>query len=186
MLFIYLNKKGGVGTRKNCAFDGCDDSLWTEMYLHNFMEYQWHPLAYHAMDIRLPLLRPFLQKPANYRWTENYPVCGDGILHEEEECECLPNGCFYISKLTGQVAIHNCCDRHRCKKISWDYACASGSCCDLGRCDHSPGDLCREAVNDCDIPEYCQPTGECQEDNWLANGSPCGVKGQRYAQTYFL
>lgn len=40
----------------------------------------------------------------------------------------------------------------------------------------SPGYVCREAFNECDLPETCTgESGQCPPDVYQKNGSPCGV-----------
>lgn len=37
------------------------------------------------------------------------------------------------------------------------------------------GEICREATNECDLPERCTgESGECPPDVHKRNGSPCG------------
>lgn len=40
------------------------------------------------------------------------------------------------------------------------------------------GVICRDATNECDLPEHCSgDKGECPENMHKRNGSPCGQDG---------
>ena len=40
----------------------------------------------------------------------------------------------------------------------------------------SPGYICRDSYNECDLPETCSgESGQCPADVYKKNGSPCGV-----------
>lgn len=73
------------------------------------------------------------------------PSCGNGFVEVGEECDCgSPTEC----KKSGAL---NCCKK--CT-LSHDAMCSDGLCC--RRCKYEPrGTVCREPVNECDVPEMC-------------------------------
>ncbi|KAI9246490.1 Metallo-peptidase family M12-domain-containing protein [Phascolomyces articulosus] len=101
-----------------------------------------------------------LQSP-DLRDTTSFTMCGNGILEPGEECD---------SGLTDSA----CCHASTCKlkqgAVCDDY---SQQCC--LNCTVAPSTaMCRPAVSECDIPEYC--TGEslsCPKDEYQENGSLC-------------
>nr|Q2UXQ5.1 RecName: Full=Zinc metalloproteinase-disintegrin-like EoVMP2; AltName: Full=Haemorrhagic 56 kDa metalloproteinase; AltName: Full=Snake venom metalloproteinase; Short=SVMP; AltName: Full=Zinc metalloproteinase-disintegrin-like Eoc22; Flags: Precursor [Echis ocellatus]CAJ01684.1 Group III snake venom metalloproteinase [Echis ocellatus] len=90
------------------------------------------------------------------------PVCGNGLLEREEECDCgSPENCR-----------DPCCDAASCKLHSW-VECESGECCDQCRFKRA-GTLCRPARDDCDMAESCSGhSADCPIDGFHANGQPC-------------
>ncbi|ORY90345.1 Metallo-peptidase family M12-domain-containing protein [Syncephalastrum racemosum] len=102
-----------------------------------------------------------LQSP-NLRTTNSFAMCGNGILEPGEECD---------SGSTDSA----CCHAKTCKLKSGakcdDY---SEMCC--LNCTVAPSTaVCRPAVSECDISEYC--TGQstsCPADEYEENGTVCG------------
>ncbi|XP_037685034.1 disintegrin and metalloproteinase domain-containing protein 29-like, partial [Choloepus didactylus] len=88
--------------------------------------------------------------------------CGNGAVEEEEECDCGP--------------LKNC-DKDPCClpncRLSSGSLCAFGLCCK--NCQFLPsGEVCREQVNECDLPEWCNGTShKCPDDVYVQNGNPC-------------
>lgn len=93
------------------------------------------------------------------------PVCGDGFVGSGEECDCG----------TAQECADKadtCCDHVTCK-LRAHAQCGDGACCEKCRFKKS-GTICREKVNECDIPESCTgSSGICSEDVYIHNGYPC-------------
>ncbi|XP_007424897.1 disintegrin and metalloproteinase domain-containing protein 11 [Python bivittatus] len=78
------------------------------------------------------------------------PECGNGFVEAGEECDC--GSLAECSKGGG-----NCCKK--CT-LTHDAMCSDGLCC--RECKYEPrGVTCREAVNECDIPEAC--TGDSSQ-----------------------
>lgn len=96
------------------------------------------------------------------------PVCGDGIVGSGEECDC---GSAQECADKGDT----CCDHMTCK-LHAHAQCADGACCEKCRFKKS-GTICREKVNECDIPESCTgSSGICPQDIYIHNGYPCANK----------
>ncbi|XP_051496289.1 disintegrin and metalloproteinase domain-containing protein 11 isoform X2 [Apus apus] len=78
------------------------------------------------------------------------PECGNGFVEAGEECDC---GSLAECARSGG----NCCKK--CT-LTHDAMCSDGLCCK--GCKYEPrGVSCREAVNECDIPESC--TGDSSQ-----------------------
>ncbi|XP_075437538.1 disintegrin and metalloproteinase domain-containing protein 11-like, partial [Ascaphus truei] len=73
------------------------------------------------------------------------PSCGNGFVEVGEECDCgSPAEC-------ARSGAGNCCKK--CT-LSHDAMCSDGLCC--RSCRYEPrGTVCREPVNECDVPETC-------------------------------
>ncbi|KAK6634655.1 hypothetical protein RUM43_012056 [Polyplax serrata] len=102
-----------------------------------------------------------LNKPNEF---DSHRTCGNGIVEEGEMCDCG----------TIEECHENdpCCDPITCKLTS-ESECASGPCCENCRL-RSRGVTCRDAANECDLPEHCNgETGLCPTDVHKKNGSPC-------------
>nr|XP_045626377.1 disintegrin and metalloproteinase domain-containing protein 9-like isoform X2 [Procambarus clarkii] len=100
--------------------------------------------------------------------------CGDGVVDvgAGEQCDCGPP----------EFCDNPCCVASQCK-LAANASCASGSCCDTQVCQPKKvGSVCREAIADCDLTEYCSGHSEyCPTDVVKADGAPCrGGKGHCY------
>ncbi|XP_030767435.1 disintegrin and metalloproteinase domain-containing protein 11 [Sitophilus oryzae] len=92
-------------------------------------------------------------------------TCGNNKIEEGEDCDC--------GSIENCKNIDPCCDPITCK-LTKEAQCASGPCCEQCKL-KEPGIICREATNECDLPEQCTgDTGECPDDVFKKNGSPCG------------
>ncbi|XP_057670730.1 disintegrin and metalloproteinase domain-containing protein 11 isoform X2 [Diorhabda carinulata] len=91
-------------------------------------------------------------------------TCGNNIVEEGEDCDC--------GSIENCHKNNPCCDPITCK-LTKEAQCASGSCCEDCQLKEK-GVICREATNECDLPERCTGvTGECPIDTFKKNGSPC-------------
>uniref|UniRef100_A0A2K6MYV6 ADAM metallopeptidase domain 33 n=1 Tax=Rhinopithecus bieti TaxID=61621 RepID=A0A2K6MYV6_RHIBE len=94
--------------------------------------------------------------------------CGNGFVEAGEECDCG----------SGQECRDLCCFAHNCS-LRPGAQCAHGDCC--VHCLLKPaGALCRQAMGDCDLPEFCTGiSSHCPPDVYLLDGSPC-ARGSGY------
>ncbi|KNC31405.1 hypothetical protein FF38_03874, partial [Lucilia cuprina] len=98
------------------------------------------------------------------------PQCGNGFVEPGEQCDCgLPNYCE-----------NTCCDPYTCM-LHTNASCATGECCDLTTCRPKvAGTECRNAENECDLPEYCTGESEyCPRDVFKRDTEECD-NGQAY------
>uniref|UniRef100_A0A671XKX9 ADAM metallopeptidase domain 11 n=1 Tax=Sparus aurata TaxID=8175 RepID=A0A671XKX9_SPAAU len=72
------------------------------------------------------------------------PECGNGFVEPGEECDC---GSQVECARSGGACCKKCTLTH-------DAMCSNGLCCSLCKYERR-GVVCRDAVNDCDIPETC-------------------------------
>uniref|UniRef100_A0A8C9VIJ4 ADAM metallopeptidase domain 11 n=1 Tax=Scleropages formosus TaxID=113540 RepID=A0A8C9VIJ4_SCLFO len=77
------------------------------------------------------------------------PECGNGFVESGEECDCGSQECAR----NGGTCCKKC-------TLSHDAMCSNGLCCRGCRYELR-GVVCREAVNDCDVPETC--TGDSSQ-----------------------
>lgn len=92
------------------------------------------------------------------------PVCGNGFVEVGEECDCgVASSCA-----------NSCCDSSACKLHS-NATCATGKCCDLDACQpRKAGTVCRQAIGECDLPEYCNGESEhCPIDYFKRDAEAC-------------
>ncbi|KAH0625633.1 hypothetical protein JD844_015223 [Phrynosoma platyrhinos] len=97
--------------------------------------------------------------------------CGNGVLDIGEECDC---------------GGPRRCKKDACCNLDCTYkgksTCSSGSCC--RNCRYLPnGHICREKVNECDLPEYCSGTSSwCRTDLYVQDGTPCSEHAYCYGK----
>ncbi|KAF2904688.1 hypothetical protein ILUMI_01494, partial [Ignelater luminosus] len=92
-------------------------------------------------------------------------TCGNRIVEEGEDCDC--------GTIDECPTVDPCCDPITCK-LTKEAECASGPCCDDCKL-RERGVVCREAMNECDLPEHCSgETGDCPADVYKKNGNSCG------------
>ncbi|XP_060042411.1 disintegrin and metalloproteinase domain-containing protein 29 [Erinaceus europaeus] len=95
--------------------------------------------------------------------------CGNGIVEDEEECDCGPL----------KDCIKDACCSISCT-LNLRAQCAFGLCCQ--DCQFSPsGRECRKQINECDLPEWCNGTSHmCPDDVYVEDGIPCNVSAYCY------
>ncbi|XP_062932802.1 LOW QUALITY PROTEIN: disintegrin and metalloproteinase domain-containing protein 18-like [Cynocephalus volans] len=96
---------------------------------------------------------------------QNQPVCGNGILEPNEECDCGNEEKCQFKK---------CCDSNTCK-LKGSVKCGSGPCC-TSKCELSvAGTPCRKSMDpECDFIEYCNGTSaNCVPDTYAFDGHVC-------------
>ncbi|XP_006099096.1 disintegrin and metalloproteinase domain-containing protein 1a-like [Myotis lucifugus] len=94
------------------------------------------------------------------RWRRG-SYCGNGVVEGEEQCDC-GSACY----------THPCCDQTCSLKGSAE--CSDGLCC-FGCRLKNKGSMCRSALGECDLPEYCDGTSaECPTDTYKQDGTSCG------------
>ncbi|XP_036395052.1 disintegrin and metalloproteinase domain-containing protein 22 isoform X1 [Megalops cyprinoides] len=91
------------------------------------------------------------------------PECGNGFVEPGEECDCgSPAEC--------QREGENCCKK--CL-LTQGSKCSNGLCCKNCQMEFM-GVVCREAVNDCDIPENCTGnSSQCPPNVHKMDGYTC-------------
>ncbi|XP_017405248.1 disintegrin and metalloproteinase domain-containing protein 28 isoform X7 [Cebus imitator] len=90
------------------------------------------------------------------------PICGNQLVEMGEDCDCG----------TSEECTNICCDAKTCK-IKASFQCALGECCE--KCQFKKaGMVCRQAKDECDLPEMCDgKSGNCPDDRFQVNGFPC-------------
>ncbi|XP_048367176.1 disintegrin and metalloproteinase domain-containing protein 22 isoform X7 [Sphaerodactylus townsendi] len=94
------------------------------------------------------------------------PVCGNGFVEAGEECDCgIPAECA----IEGGDCCNNC-------TLMATSQCSDGLCCK--KCRFEAKDVvCRDAVNDCDIPERCTgSSSQCSPNLHKMDGYSCDNK----------
>ncbi|XP_026865320.2 disintegrin and metalloproteinase domain-containing protein 22 isoform X1 [Electrophorus electricus] len=91
------------------------------------------------------------------------PECGNGFVEPGEECDCgSPAECAREGD--------NCCKK--CS-LTQGSKCSNGLCCNNCQMEFM-GVICREAVNDCDIPENCTGnSSQCPPNVHKMDGYTC-------------
>ncbi|KAE8596118.1 hypothetical protein XENTR_v10015976 [Xenopus tropicalis] len=91
------------------------------------------------------------------------PECGNGFVEAGEECDC---GTIAECAVEGGECCKKC-------TLTQDSECSDGLCC--SDCKFNPKEMiCREAVNDCDIPETCTGnSSQCPANIHKLDGYQC-------------
>ncbi|KAG5270890.1 hypothetical protein AALO_G00173450 [Alosa alosa] len=91
------------------------------------------------------------------------PECGNGFVEPGEECDCgTPAEC----QLEGEACCKMC-------TLTQGSKCSNGQCCKACQMEYM-GVVCREAVNDCDIPENCTGnSSQCPPNVHKMDGYTC-------------
>uniref|UniRef100_A0A8B9KII4 ADAM metallopeptidase domain 11 n=1 Tax=Astyanax mexicanus TaxID=7994 RepID=A0A8B9KII4_ASTMX len=90
------------------------------------------------------------------------PECGNGFVEPGEECDCGSQECAR----SGGACCKKCTLTH-------DAMCSNGLCCRECRYEQR-GVMCRDAVNDCDIPETCTgDSSQCPHNVHKLDGYMC-------------
>ncbi|XP_066530373.1 disintegrin and metalloproteinase domain-containing protein 11-like [Hoplias malabaricus] len=91
------------------------------------------------------------------------PECGNGFVEPGEECDC---GSQVECARSGGACCKKCTLTH-------DAMCSNGLCCRECRYEQR-GVTCRDAVNDCDIPESCTgDSSQCPHNVHKLDGYTC-------------
>ncbi|XP_054614983.1 disintegrin and metalloproteinase domain-containing protein 11-like isoform X2 [Dunckerocampus dactyliophorus] len=91
------------------------------------------------------------------------PECGNGFVEPGEECDC---GSQVECARSGGACCKKCTLTH-------DAMCSNGLCCSGCKYEQR-GVVCREAVNDCDIPETCTgDSSQCPHNVHKLDGYTC-------------
>ena len=100
---------------------------------------------------------------------ESCSTCGDFIVSGDEACDV---GAAGNSLCNGADSAAPC-------QLADGVACASGECCDTNTGQFkSSGNLCRDAIHQCDLPDYCSGTSAtCGADMFKADGTSCAEAG---------
>ncbi|XP_004483076.2 disintegrin and metalloproteinase domain-containing protein 1-like [Dasypus novemcinctus] len=100
-------------------------------------------------------------KPRHTGHTRRDATCGNGVLEDPEECDC------------GLSCASDPCCESTCR-LKADAECSRGLCC--FECNfRKAGFNCRPALDECDLPEYCNGiSGECPQDSYKQDGTSCG------------
>ena len=100
---------------------------------------------------------------------ESCATCGDFIVSGDEDCDMGTAG----SNLCNGADSSSPC------RLAAGVVCASGECCDTSTGQFkSPGNLCRDAMHQCDLPDYCSGTSAtCGSDLFKADGTACTELG---------
>ncbi|XP_069796233.1 disintegrin and metalloproteinase domain-containing protein 15 isoform X2 [Narcine bancroftii] len=89
--------------------------------------------------------------------------CGNLFLEEGEECDCgLADECG-----------DPCCNATSCRLMPGAQCSSNGACCEGCKVKRA-ATLCRPALGDCDLPEFCTGSSpHCPSNVFLRNGLPC-------------
>jgi len=93
------------------------------------------------------------------------PVCGDGKLDKNEECDCgMPGFCM-----------NPCCNPYTCK-LTKGSECYEGGCCKHCKL-KTKGTVCRQSFDDCDLPDMCDGQSPICSNLYKEDGTACIYSG---------
>ncbi|XP_048186940.1 disintegrin and metalloproteinase domain-containing protein 2-like [Perognathus longimembris pacificus] len=118
-----------------------------------------------AVFMASPLSHCLQNRPHLQPSYKEAPVCGNGIVEEGEICDCgTTENCLCPS---------GCCNAATCTLVA-GMECDTGPCCSNCRF-RVKGTLCRPALEECDLPEFCNGSStSCQQNLYVHDGHPCG------------
>ena len=113
------------------------------------------------------LSNPCADLPAVSPVNPAFSTCGNGIVEENEECDCPGNDC-------GELQNGHCCDGLTCRLKSTEYECGPNDGCCASTCKIAPaGEICREAQDSCDIQDTCDGISKACTDVRSLIGTAC-------------
>ena len=144
----------------------CDNSYIMAPYVKNTLDVTWSECSvgyFNNLAINRGMECLLKDIPLNI-WAD---VCGDGIVTGLEECDT-------------RGVDDNCCDSSTCllkgnAKCSYENdVCCTEDCQFIPFNIGESNFLCRYAIDECDVPEYCHgDSGSCPEDVTVPNGQTC-------------
>lgn len=167
-----------------CDMPGNYCVMWPSIWFKRFPP-QWSscsrerltkPPPNYPMDICLR------NRPQKARGSSVKSYCGDLVVDSTlgEQCDCGP------AQLCRDTAAAQCCNPSTCKFVNSTVQCANGPCCDSSTCSFLSRDtVCREPVNECDLPERCSGSSlQCPTDLYKYDASDCFDDGGHSGYCY--
>ena len=105
------------------------------------------------------------EKPQTENNVQNLKKCGNNVLDEGEECDCG----------IAEFCTNPCCDPYTCK-LTENSECFEGGCCKNCKL-KKQGTVCREAGDDCDLPDSCDGKSQECPDRYKEDGTSCVFNG---------
>ncbi|XP_059579240.1 disintegrin and metalloproteinase domain-containing protein 9-like [Alligator mississippiensis] len=159
LIFGHDDEAGNVA--RFCRCPGCKERCIMRSKLSECTEFSNCSAADFYDRLMMGKLNCLLNMPPVATLT--YNQCGNGLLEEDEECDCGRD----------KVCRDNGCCQSNCT-LAPGVTCVSGHCCTKCQFDLA-GKLCRDIGDECDLPEYCSGASHlCPEDVFRQDGSACG------------